>query len=82
MDLKNPVWPDSLSVPAGQSHDDHRSCPSLRRIHDGVFVSKDFTVMTFFTGRLWILKIQGVTIGRFASLPEAMDFIEAWIVSD
>ena len=82
MDPKKPVWPDSLSVPTSQSHGDHRSCPSLRCIQEEILVSTDFTVMAFFTGRSWLLKIQGVTIGRFASLQETIDFIETWVMSD
>lgn len=57
-------------------------CQSMRRVGDGIFASADFTVMAFFTEKLWLLKIQGVTIGRFKTIQEIVDFIDTWMLEE
>jgi hypothetical protein len=57
-------------------------CQSLRRVSDGIYASADFTVMAFFTERVWLLKVQGVTIGRFKTIQEIMDFIDTWVLGE
>lgn len=53
-------------------------CQSLRRAGDGIYVSLDFTCIALFTGRSWLLKVHGVTIGEFRTIQEIMDFIDTW----
>lgn len=82
MDLKEPARRGSLTVCVKRPHPDDYPYQSLRRVYEGIFVSKDFTVMAFFMGRFWLLKIQGVTIGKFATLQDIMDFVEHWVFDD
>ena len=55
---------------------------SLTRVYDGIYVSRDFMIMAFFMEEFWLLKIQGVTIDRFKTLPEIIEFIDNWALGD
>lgn len=83
MNLEDRAWTTNSLIPYfGKSRGNHRTSHSLRRIYDGIYISNDFTIMAFFMRRFWLLKIQGVTIGRFKTLQDIMDFIDVWASSN